>query len=253
MVKVCIVIPAYNEEKRIAMTLKEYGEFFEKSSLDYQILVVINGTTDGTEDIVKSFSKKNRKIKYINLKGSGKGYAVIEGFKQALKSNFELIGFVDADMATPPKEYLKLINNIEGFDGIIADRYMDGSVIIPKPTSARLFAKKLFNLVVRTFMRLNFKDTQCGAKVFKSDALKKVINNLSMSQWAFDVELLYLMRKEGFKIKSSRTYWLDKEYSKINFWRSGPFMVLAIVRLRLINSPFKFLVKFYDRIIERIE
>src|SRR3989338_9940965 len=107
--KVSIIIPAYNEEKRIGNTLKEYSRFFEnlrkEKKLNYEILVVINNTKDNTELIVKKYQKKNKNIKYINLPKGGKGYATAEGFKNALSQKNDLLCFVDADMATSPEAF----------------------------------------------------------------------------------------------------------------------------------------------------
>src|SRR3989344_5807656 len=142
MVRVSIVMPAHNEERRIGNTLKEYSSFFERlreeNRLSYEILVVINNTRDRTEEVVKDAQRSNKNIRYLNLKPGGKGFAVIEGFKDALKRENALIGFVDADNATSAEEYWKLINAVDGCDGIIADRYLGGSIIMPKPTWARL-------------------------------------------------------------------------------------------------------------------
>src|SRR3972149_6124201 len=122
--KISIIIPAYNEEKRIGKTLQAYSKHFNSlakgKNLDYEILVVINNTTDRTEEIVKKIQKKNKRIKYLNLKQGGKGYAIIEGFKDALKRKNELIGFVDSDMSTPPEEYARLALQMKNYDGIIA-------------------------------------------------------------------------------------------------------------------------------------
>ena len=110
--KLAIVIPAYNEEKRIGKTLQAYSECFEKlrknKLLDYEILIAINGTTDNTEKIVNSFARKNKSIASINLKEGDKGNAVIQGIKFFLKRKNDLIGFVDADMSTPPEEFARL-------------------------------------------------------------------------------------------------------------------------------------------------
>ena len=253
MDKISIIIPAHNEEKRIENTLKSYSRYFEglkmNENLDYEILVVINNTTDRTEEIVKEAQNKNKKIRYLNFKQGGKGFAVIMGFKEALKKDFDLIGFVDADMATSPEEYWKLISNIKNYDGIIADRYLKNSKIYPSPTIKRLMARKLFNFVIRTLLLLPYEDTQCGAKIFKVKAVKAVLPYLTMSHWAFDVELIYTLRKKGFRVKALPTVWVDKEYSKINFWKAGPWMTLGVIRLRLLNSPLKRFMKIYDKFI----
>jgi len=250
MEKISIIIPAYNEEKRIKETLEKYYEFFKNLKknriLDFEIIVVVNGSSDKTIEIVKEFAKKNNELKYLNLKRGAKGYAVIEGFKEALKSDSNLIGFKDADMATKPEAYYDLIKKINNYDGIIASRYVKGSIIAPKPTLERIFASRIFNFMIKIILGLHFKDTQCGAKLFKRKTLEKIIPKLTFSQLAFDAEILYTMKKLGFKIKEVPTTWSDKEYSKVNFAKSGPVMLLAIIRLRILNSHFKSLIKFYD-------
>ncbi len=253
MEKLSIVVPAHNEEKRIGKTLSEYSAFFEdlrkKKILDYQILVVINNTKDATEEVVRKYSSLNKNLKCMVLIRGGKGYAVVEGFKRSLKEGYEIIGFVDADMATSPEEYWKLVINMKGAAGIIADRYQKGSRIYPPPSIQRLLAKRLFNFVVRSILLLPYGDTQCGAKIFRRNALEITLPELTMSKWAFDVDLLYVLKKHGFRVKSYPTVWVDKEYSKINFWQAGPWMVLAILRLRILNSPFKRFIRIYDKFV----
>jgi len=251
MRKISIVIPAYNEEKRIEKTLVAYSNFFndlfKKGEIDYEILIVINNTTDDTLKIVKAYSEGNKKMRYLNLVKGGKGYAVMEGFKNALKRDNDFIGFVDADMATSPVEFYKLTTVIGRYGGAIASRYMEGSVIDPKPTIGRLIAKRMFNSCVRAVLFLPYKDTQCGAKVFQRIVIEKVSPIVTMSQWAFDVDLLYSARKEGYKIIEVPTRWSDMAYAKINFWKAGPKMVLGVLRLRILNSPLRRLIGLYEK------
>jgi glycosyltransferase involved in cell wall biosynthesis len=251
-----IVIPAYNEEKRIGRTLEEYSNFFNelvrKKEVDYEILVVINNTRDRTLEIVKKFCSINKRIRYLNLEKAGKGNAVIEGFRDALRRDNELIGFVDADMATSPEAYYSLMKRINGFDGAIASRWVRNSVVKPNPLLRRKIARWMFNSLISILLFLPFKDTQCGAKIFKRKALEEVLPCLTMSAWAFDVDLLYSLRKKGFEIKERSTIWTDREYSTINFWKAGPWMALGVIRLRIINSPFKRIVKIYDKFVEFI-
>jgi len=249
--KVAIVIPAHNEEKRIGKTLEEYGNFFKnlknQKILDFEIIIVINNTSDKTEIIVKKFCEKNPEIKYLNFKQGGKGFAIIEGFKEALKDeNNSLIGFVDADIATPPYAFYDLIKNIKNYGGIIASRYVKGAIVKPKQSIRRIIVSRIFNFLVRVLFFMPYKDTQCGAKIFKREVIEKVVDKIGITQWAFDVDLLYKIKKQKFRIKEHPTIWADKEYSKINFMKAGPRMALSIIRLRIVNSKFKFLIKGYD-------
>jgi glycosyltransferase involved in cell wall biosynthesis len=240
-----IIIPAYNEERRIGKTLNVLTGYFEnlrkQKKLNYEILIVINNTKDRTEEIVKSYEKKNKNIKSVNLVKGGKGFAVMEGFKIALKDkrNFNLIGFIDADLATPPEAFYDLVKNIGNNDGIIASRYINGAIIEPKPSILRKLASVGFISVVRVLFFMPFHDTQCGAKVFTRRAITELVKHLIQSNWAFDVNILYLLHKNGFKIKEIPTLWRDIEDSKLKVAKVSIQMFLAVLQLRIINSPFR--------------
>lgn len=258
MEKLSIIIPAYNEEKRIGQTLEDYGLFFEKlrikKILDYELLVVINNTKDKTEDIVKIYSRHNKNIKYLNFKQGGKGFAVKEGFKAAIKNEKNtLIGFVDADCSTPPAAFYDLVKNIKNNDGIIASRWLKNSIIKTKQTLLRRFLSRGFNYLVKFLFIMNYNDTQCGAKLFKREVISKITNGLNITQWAFDVNLLYLCKVHKFKIIEFPTTWEDKKDTKLNVTRVPFGMFSGILRLRLMNSPFKFLINGYDRLPNKLK
>lgn len=249
-------MPAYNEEKRIGKTLEAYSGYFEKlkkeGKIKYEILVVINNTKDKTEEIVKRYAKINKNIRYLNFKQGGKGFAVIEGFKDALKRKNNLIGFVDADMATPPEECWKLISSLKDCDGAIASRYIKGAKVFPKQSIQRIIASRIYNALIRTLLMIPYRDTQCGAKFFRRECIEFSLLSLSMSKWAFDIDLLYNMRKKGFKINEIPTVWSDKNYSTINFLQAGPWMALGVIRLRILNSIFRDFIRIYDNLFNRI-
>lgn len=249
MEKIIIIIPAYNEEKRIGATLDEYGRFFmnlkKNNKLNSEILVVINNTKDRTEAIVKKFKSTYKIINYLNFKQGGKGFAVKEGFKEAIKNSGNgMVGFVDADMSTKPDAFYDLIKNINNFDGVIASRYKKGSVLNPKPAFLRILAASVFNFFVRILFLMPYSDTQCGAKIFRIKAIDSIISRLGVTQWAFDVELLYNLRKQNYKIKELATVWEDKSGSKIKIFKSSIQMFFSIVRLRILHSKFVRLQKF---------
>ena len=245
MKKLSIVIPAYNEEKRIEKTLAEYCEFF-KEKMDFEILVVINGCKDDTLGVVKKTAKKYKQINYVDIgKVGSKGAAVNHGFKIA---SGDLIGFVDADLATKADAFYDLVQNIEGYDGIIASRWIKGAKYDKKKVGFfHILAGRSFNLIANLFFNLRIKDTQCGAKLFKKKAIKIVCMELGITKWAFDVDLLYHMKMHKFKVKEIPTNWSEPGGSHL---KVKPVVViemfLAVLRLRLIYSPFKFIVKLYD-------
>jgi glycosyltransferase involved in cell wall biosynthesis len=201
-----IVIPAHNEEARIKKTLFDYLTYFKEEA---EILVVLNGCKDNTLSVVKEVKKAfPRTLKIENLEEASKGGAVRRGFE--LSQN-DLIGFVDADEATSPKEFEKLINQIDDFDGVIASRSQKGS--IARMNFARKIVHKVFSWLVRLLFGLPYKDTQCGAKVFNKEAIKKVLPEMKINNMVFDVELLLLLRKYSFRINEAPTIWQGKESS----------------------------------------
>ncbi len=257
MQKIAIIMPAYNEEKRIGQTLEAYTSYFnafvKKKELDYTLLVVINNTRDRTLDIVKSYAKKNKHIQYIDLPRGGKGYATIEGFKHVLREGYDGIGFVDADNATPPQAYHALIAALPGWDGVIASRWMKESVVKTPQTVLRRILSRGFNILNRGILFLHFSDTQCGAKLFTPRSLEKVIPMLGLTQWSFDIELLYCLKKAGFRVREVPTIWEDKKDSRLNVVKVPFQMFTSIVRLRLLDSPFKFIVRAYDAMPEALK
>jgi len=249
-----IVIPAHNEEKRISPTLEAYGKFFlEKEvieGLKTEILVVINNSSDNTLNIVHNFSKKFKNIKYINLELGGKGFAIISGFKESLNEENKYLGFVDADMATSPESFYDLYKNIGGYGGIIASRWKKGAKVKSR-TFDKQVRSKAFNILVRSLFLFSYQDTQCGAKLFRKDVVSKIIDHLEMTEWAFDVNLLYLCKKYKFSIKEHPTIWVDKDGSKIDPINVPIRMAGGVIRLRLLNSPFKIIITAYDKLLAK--
>jgi dolichol-phosphate mannosyltransferase len=231
---IAIIIPAYNEETRIAKTLYAYHDFFIRTSHHVDCIVVLNGCTDQTEAIVADISNRLSSISYINVQQAGKGLAIKCGFAHALQNDsYDCIGFVDADMATNPHEFNKLINNISNVDGVIASRYMPGAhVYPPRSFIKRCGSRLVYEPLVRLLFGLSYYDLQCGAKLFKYNVVKKITPLLSITQWAFDVELLYLCKQFRFIILEVPTSWFDQTDSKLKI-SSGFMMLGQLVRLRL--------------------
>ena len=248
--KLSIIIPAHNEEKRIGRTLNEYCKFLRNRKQDFEILVVLNACRDNTLSVVKKYKKKFKEISFLNFKQGGKGFAIIEGFKDALKRNNDLIGFADADMATPPMSFYELIENINNYDGIIASRYVKGSIVKPKQPFIRILASRVFNILVRSLFLFNYRDTQCGGKLFKRRVIEDVIDKFSISQWAFDIDLLYNVNKSRFRIKEFPIFWRDVGGSKINLKKASIQMFLSVIQLRILNSKLEKGLKFFGPIVK---
>ena len=230
--KFSLIIPAYNEEKRIERTLDKFSKFFDKK-LDYEIIVIMDGCTDRTPEIVKNKAKKNKHIKYfIYPKKRGKGWALLKGF---LISKGDYIAYTDADGSTPPEEIFKLLRLIGNYDGVIGSRWLKDSVLLKKQPFIRRIAGRGFNLLTRIILGLPYKDTQCPAKLFKSDTAKTVAKNLDVVNFAIDACILFMAKKYGYKIKEVPITWKDKPMSTLKIWKVIPSMFFTIIKIRVKN------------------
>lgn len=171
------------------------------------------------------------------------------GFAQAAGA---LVGFADADGSTPPTAFQDLVDNIGQADAIIASRWLRGAQVSPRQPWSRRMASRLFNgLVIRFLFEVNFSDTQCGAKLIKRNAVQKILPNLGITRWAFDVDLLFKLYRAGYKIIEIPTVWHDVAGSRLKIAPVSLEMFAALIRLRLLYSPFKGIVAFYDRYFAR--
>jgi len=235
--KLSIVIPAHNEEQRIRRTLTTYHQFFtgicQLEGCACEFVIVLNGCTDDTFIIVEELREELDNIILIELEQAGKGLAVRTGFASALERNNDLIGFVDADMATTPEKFYELVTAIDEHDGIIASRYAPGAVVVPpRPAIKRWGCRLFYEPFVRLILGLNYHDLQCGAKLFKRKVIEKVLPDTSIDDWGFDVELLYLCKQAGFDVIEIPTVWHDQAGSKLSTFSSGFPMLWSLFALR---------------------
>lgn len=251
MKDISIIIPACNEERIIQKTLEHYTNYVKKSFTNPEILVIVNGSSDKTSEIVKNFSQTEPIIIYKDYKeGIGKGGALMQGLKLA---QGDLIGYVDADMAFPSEEFHKLVTFVnQGNDCACASRWIKGAKPLKKPPLKREIASKGFNFLIRTMFFMSIKDTQSGCKVFKKHIIKQALPHIGASRWAFDIDLLYNIHKRGFKIKEVPIIWNDDFDSKINLIKDPFEMFLTIIRLRIAHSKFKKLITLYESLPEKL-
>jgi glycosyltransferase involved in cell wall biosynthesis len=236
-----LLIPAYNEENRIGPVLEDYAEYFGRHYTGkFHLVVVLNGCRDNTLGVVQGAEKRHPCISHSVFPGAiGKGGALIEGLKLAPMA--DLIGYVDADGATPPKAFHDLVRSLEtpSVACAIASRWIPGAIVHHFQPENRRFASRLFHLFVELFFRMRILDTQCGAKVMRRHAVETIHERLTLADLAFDVNLLYSLQWAGFEIREIATEWSDKSGSKVVFnLRTSLNMLLSLVRLRLIYSPF---------------
>jgi dolichol-phosphate mannosyltransferase len=220
-----LIIPAYNEEKRIGSVLEDL------TGDSGQYIVVCDGS-DGTAGIVKEFSSSNPDTNLICIEFSerlGKGKAIIEGFFHA---DAPVVGFLDADGSTSLTQMQRLIQGLDSADVVIGSRWLPDSVITEPQGFSRRVESRLFNLLIRLLFGLRLSDTQCGAKVFKKSAIDAVIRDMKSTGFEFDVELLWRLSRNGYVIHECPITWKNQSDSRV---KAGDAlrMLAGLIRIRL--------------------
>jgi dolichyl-phosphate beta-glucosyltransferase len=207
--KLSVVIPAYNEEKRIADTLKNIDGYLEKQSFDYEIIVVVNNSKDRTYDIVKELEATTvQKATALNLKEGGKGNAVKRGILDAASG--DVIMFMDADNATPISEIEKFLPFFDqGFDVVIGSRYTNPDLVKVHQPFYRIMLSRMSNLLIQFLAVPGIKDTQLGFKAFTKLAAKEIFPLVTVLRWGFDMEVLTIALARGYKIKEVGVSWTE--------------------------------------------
>ncbi|HIE43968.1 MAG TPA: glycosyltransferase family 2 protein [Candidatus Omnitrophica bacterium] len=227
-----VVVPAFNEEKRIESTIHRLVNYLEGQSYGYEIIVVDDGSTDSTKSKIKNMAERYEMLRMVeNQENAGKGYAVKRGVSHATG---EFILLTDTDMSTPMEELGKLFFWLkEGYDIAIGSRGLPESRIIVRQTWCRQNMGRLFNLLVHIFFLLPFRDTQCGFKLFKGDVAKTLFNKQRISGFAFDVEILYLAKREKFKIREVPVEWKNYSPSKLHLFKGAISMFWELITIRV--------------------
>jgi glycosyltransferase involved in cell wall biosynthesis len=226
-----IVIPAYNESARIELTLERVMSCVETQGWDAEVLVVDDGSSDATVDIIHRWMVRYPRLHLIQNEGNrGKGFSVRNGLLQA---SGEIVMFTDADLSAPMEEAELLIAAIkDGADVAIGSRWLEKArQTIHQPLYRRFFGR-CFNWVTRTIMGLPFKDTQCGFKAFKQPAAQIIFRLQRIERWGFDPEILFIARKLGYDIREVPVTWGHDERSRMSYLKDGMKMLeeMAIIR-----------------------
>lgn len=226
-----VIIPAYNEEKRISKTLESLKEYFKNKKYDFEILVVDDGSKDKTVEVVEDFAKDFPELKVVvNKRNHGKGYVVRKGMLEA-KGDYRL--FMDADNSTKIDQFDKLFPYFEkGFDVVIASIALKGA----KVAHTEKFYKRIFgksgNLFIQIVLVPGIKDTQRGFKIFTAKATEDIFGRLKLDKWGFDFEALAVARKLKYKIKEVPITWKNDPESKVKLSAYAKTM-LEVLKVRL--------------------
>jgi dolichyl-phosphate beta-glucosyltransferase len=227
-----IVIPAFNEERRLPKTLDSIESFLEAGSLRAEIIVVDDGSSDATARLVTGFQERYSNLRMLsNGRNRGKGFSVRQGM---LEARGEIALFTDADLSTPIEEADKLLSVLreQGYDGAIGSRALDRSLINIHQSAVREHAGILFNYFVRRIMGIDFSDTQCGFKAFRTERARIIFEQQRMERFGFDPEILFLAKRQGLRVAEVPVRWSHDAATKVNVAADGARMLFELLVIR---------------------
>ena len=223
--RLSIVLPAFNEESAIAASLRAILDFCRRELSQWEVIVVDDGSTDGTASIVESFEEVRCLRNRVN---QGKGRSVRRGMLEATCCP---VLFTDVDLSTPIEEALELLHAIdEGADLALASRWIGGGKTVER-TGLRRFVAAGFRGLVKLLVLRGIHDTQCGFKIFRRDAARKIFSLQRLDGWAFDVEILFIARGLGYTLKEVPVEWHESTDSRLSLW-SPLEMLRDLFRIR---------------------
>ena len=225
------MIPAYNEGARIESALDRVLACVSQRRWNAEVLVVDDGSSDDTPDIVHRWMLTHPNLHLIHNDGNrGKGFSVRNGLLQA---RGQVVMFTDADLSSPIEEAERLFEALEaGADVAIGSRWLDKQrQTIHQPLYRRFFGR-CFNWVTRKFIGLPFKDTQCGFKAFRHDAAQVIFRLQTIERWGFDPEILFIARKLKYRIVEVPVTWGHDERSRISYLKDGMKMLEEMAQIR---------------------
>jgi len=231
-IDVSVVIPAYNEENRIGPFLDKLVTYSCSSSLTYEVIVVDDCSTDDTVGITAQYENKFEHFHLLRSKRNrGKGYSVKKGLLEA-KGDFCL--FMDADGSVEPDEIEKNLDctRKEGYDIFIGSRVLRDSNQVLDTRWYREFMGMIFNFFVRLFLFSDIRDTQCGFKIFRREVIKPIFSRVQIDGFGFDLELLYVAQRMGYRIKERPVSWHHVDGAKVRLLRDSVGMFFNILEVR---------------------
>lgn len=224
------MIPAHNEESRLSRTLEKIFAFLNTQTYAAEVVVVENGSLDKTLEIANKFAARHPNLVVIHEEQRGKGNAVRRGMLEA-RGEYRFI--CDADLSMPIEEVNKFLPPaLDDFDLAIGSREAPGAIRFNEPPY-RHWGGRAINLVIRILILSGLEDTQCGFKCFRADVAENLFRQQTLTGWSFDIEILYIARRQHLRVKEIPIQWYFGADSKVNAIRDGIRMISDIFRIHL--------------------
>lgn len=224
-----IVIPAYNEAERLPKTLLDMDKRLSAADFSYEILVVNDGSKDKTAEVVENLAKVVKNLRLLSQENTGKGGAVRAGM---LESKGIVRLFTDADNATSIDQFEPMISYFkQGYGVVFGSRTVKGAKLDPPEPFYRQLIGKGLNLIVQVLLLWGIWDTQCGFKAFTAEAVEKIFRLSRVKSWGFDVEVLSLAKRFGFRLKEVPVHWVNDIRSTVHF-SAGPKFLIDVLEVR---------------------
>lgn len=230
--KLSIIIPTFNEGKRLGRHLLYFLNFPGLAGFPAEIIFVDDASGDNTVELLRAVVGGCKSCRIICLSAHrGKGAAVREGMLTA-QGEFRL--FADADNSTPIEQALSLLSTAEeGYEVVVGSRYVAGSQILRSQPWWRVWGGRFLNLLIQLILLWGVRDTQCGFKLFTAEAAQQIFSRLTLPGFSFDIEALALARHLGYRIKEVPVKWRDEPRGLVKPWRDGVLFIRDLIKVRL--------------------
>ena len=231
-VKLSVIIPCYNEQNRFQEGFNHYFQYLKRQKYLWELIFVNDGSTDNTLELIKLACQKSPLVTFVSYsKNHGKGYAICQGVK---KASGKQILFTDIDYSVPIKTIESFFKYFEkGFDCVIGSRRVKGARILIRQPKLREFLGKGFTQLVRILIDSKIKDSTCGFKAFESKVAKKIFGKITIYDWAFDAEILFICKRNNIKYIQAPVAWEDKRGSKVSPIKDVFNSLLGLIKIRI--------------------
>ncbi|MFH1996753.1 MAG: dolichyl-phosphate beta-glucosyltransferase [Candidatus Omnitrophota bacterium] len=229
--KLSVVIPVYNEAKKVGKTVARLDRFFSKKTYPLEYVFVEDGSSDDTLNVLRGLKEgRDNFVLLTNKKNMGKGYSIRRGM---LASTGARILFMDADMSTPLRVFQEFEKYLDGYDIVMGSRWIrESNIRIPQPWFRRA-AGKVFYMIIRAFFLKGITDTNCGFKCYQKAVARDIFSKQLLKGWGFDVELLFIAQKRGYHIREVPVIWAHGRDSRVDLIKVPFLTLLELLRIRI--------------------